>query len=89
VNAGQAWESIAALARPLQPYGADRRGALERILRITEEAREVHASSEPMREVARQAAGALGSAELKALTGALARIYTVALMELAAERHRP
>src|SRR3954469_12383153 len=88
VNTMQAWESIAALARPLQPYDSDRRASLERILRITEEASELHAASDPMREIATLAATALPSAEMKAWTGALARIYGIALMELASARHR-
>src|SRR4051794_16409211 len=69
VNAVQAWESIAALARPLRPYDDDRRASLERILRITEEAAELHAASDPLREIATLAATALPSSEMKAWTG--------------------
>jgi acetolactate synthase regulatory subunit len=87
VNAAQAWEEIAALARPLQPYATDRRAVLERILRITEEAGDVDALSPEMREVAQIAVTALSSVEMKALTTALARIYTTALIE--AVRTRP
>jgi hypothetical protein len=87
VNAVQAWEEIAALSRPLQPYATDRRAVLERILQITEEARDVHASSPEMREVAQLAVTALSSPDMKALTTALARIYTTALNE--AVRARP
>jgi acetolactate synthase regulatory subunit len=87
VNAAQAWEEIAALSRPLQPYATDRRAVLERILRVTEEASDVHASSAEMREVAQIAVTALSSSEMKVLTTALARIYTTALIE--AVRARP
>lgn len=89
MNEAQAWEEMAALSRPMQPYDTDRRALLERILRITEEADAVHAESPAMREVAQIAVTGLASQEMKALTGTLARVYSIALLELARVRNQP